>query len=173
MPELIDPRFEDFRQTGEPLLTVSRTMLDGQAQVRVVLARPMLDKVIGEYQQMYDTGQEQVSVLSSEILRHFCDMTCDDRISELMRQLEDTQSESVEAIIAIGEGCIISTNDVGFDIARRMLRPVDEETELLFDPTYSPVEVFVSVTDMVRHSGRMLPRTKLATRSILQPPNLT
>lgn len=108
-------------------------------------------------------------------LRMLCSMATGPLRDQQLDGAEELSPGGVSLVVgdAAAGGLHLDSADVGIDMLKRFVPELDADTELLFDPQYSPVDVEVRVWDPLeteKDPARALGKQVLATT--LQPPNL-
>ncbi len=150
-----------------PHLRINRQVVEGRGQVTYTFSPDVLHDVLEQL------GAKEPADLSQNILRDFCRRASH---AETVRRMEEVEKQYPGGTaITIDEAgtAEVRSSDVGFDTMMRFAPEADDETDLLCDPQYSPVDFDLRVfdkqsegTDPAQNIGHSV------LRVVLEPPSL-
>lgn len=150
-----------------PQFTVIRYVEEGVGHVQFSFDSAGLATTL----KAYDVPSiDNKGVLPDHMLRMLCLRFATQRHQARMDELEAAEPGSVQLVYE-ENGVDLGSDALGYDLAKR-LAPAFENEDIVFDPTYSPVDVEVLLRTPEDNAD---PERRLGTsilRTVLQPPSL-
>lgn len=138
--------------------------MDGQAKITVTMNPEVLSFFLDRFD--VDTVQQ----LGREALLFLCYIATPDFI---FRIAEETPG-GPRAVINQKDCDYIDSDELGYDIVKRLWPEEVDEDKILFDPQYSPVnlEIRVIEVDAAADMGELRNLSTTILETIIEPPNL-
>ncbi|HEY4963320.1 MAG TPA: hypothetical protein VIH90_01335 [Candidatus Saccharimonadales bacterium] len=156
-----------------PHLHVESSIQDGHGSFTFIMSRQLLDDFIPSSE--LEAADDRDEFYNNK-LRELCIMHCNhDHLEHRRESLENDRPGSVKLVVKTPEGLVFDSEDLGYNLVKRLATKPDPNAEDLLDPTYSDVDVELRVFDMPEsgysHMG-LLALSQVVRHTVLFPPQL-
>ena len=152
-------------------MTITREIRGGVGYMSFIFDK---DTFAGLVEDVAKAGESEDTALPVRIVRDLCINFTPSRLQEEMDRRQAERPGSAKLSYE-ENGMDLGSDSLGYDLARRIIPPLAENEDTIFDPTYSPVHVEIRVLQESDDFHSPDPEHRLGfcvMRTLLEPPSL-